>query len=116
MHWNYEFGVDLWEEECLSMREATSRWFNAYLWTIAQTNVQSAWLRNVRKRLMKPEIQKILEGIEKAWEADCTPLDEVHTDGADTLNDMGYSPGADGLLCKEWTAKVAIVKEIINNW
>ncbi|KAL5399353.1 hypothetical protein PMIN06_004876 [Paraphaeosphaeria minitans] len=117
LHWNYRFGINSEfgsEEDTFSVLRSIHRWFNSYLWTIAQPNVQNAWLRNVRKRTMKRELQKMLESIETAWNVHHTRMED--TKDANTCKSVGYSASAYASLSEDWATRVAIVKEVISSW
>lgn len=118
LHWNYGFGLysrfDGREEDIVLTLKSMHAWFNSYLWTIAQPTVQKAWMRNVRKRTMKRELQEMLKSIEKTWLAHSTQLDNMR--GVCKYARSGYSHSAHAALCEDWAAKVATVREIIDSW
>ncbi|KAK7192654.1 hypothetical protein DPSP01_006596 [Paraphaeosphaeria sporulosa] len=117
LHWNYRFGINTEfgsEADTFSVLRSFHKWFSSYLWTIAQPNVQNAWLRNVRRRTMKRELQKMLESIERAWRVHHTRMED--TKDADTRKSVSYSASAYASLRDDWATRVAIVKEVISSW
>ncbi|KAF2451353.1 hypothetical protein P171DRAFT_4396 [Karstenula rhodostoma CBS 690.94] len=118
LHWNYSFELgprsDDWEEDMFLILKSLHSRFDSYLWTIANPTIQNAWKRDVRKRTMKRELQKMLESIDKAWMAHCRGLENLQ--GVYKHARSGYSRCAYDSLRDEWATKVANVREIISSW